>query len=263
MKNIEFYKYQGAGNDFVLIDNRNSNFPSDNSKLISALCDRRFGVGADGLILIEDCQDSDFEMVYFNADGNLGSMCGNGGRCAVKFAERLKIFKDSCKFNAADGIHLAKTNKDNNVSLKMSDVSLIEKREDYVLIDTGSPHYIRFENNISKMDVKKNGGSIRYSKDFPDGVNVNFLEILDSDYLKIRTYERGVEDETLACGTGATAAAIAYHSNGKTSKTKIKVEALGGMLTISFECPKENNYSNIWLDGPAKMVFKGSYNYGK
>ncbi len=263
MKNIEFYKYQGAGNDFVLIDNREKLFASDDAKLIAQICDRRFGIGADGLILIENCKETDFKMVYFNSDGNLGSMCGNGGRCVVKFAEYLKIFSDQCKFNAADGLHLAKIHKDDMVGLKMHDVPKLNKLKDNITLDTGSPHFIQFETSITKMDVQEKGAAIRYSQEFPEGINVNFIEIKGRDLIKIRTYERGVEAETLACGTGATAAAIAYHSTGQTSDTKIDVEALGGLLTISFDFSEINNYSNIWLNGPAKLVFKGSYTYGK
>ena len=263
MKNIEFFKYQGAGNDFVLIDNRKGLFPIDKPELIAQLCDRRFGIGADGLILVENCKETDFRMVYFNSDGNLGSMCGNGGRCVVKFAEYLKIFSDQCTFNAADGLHLAKLNKDDDVSLKMHNVNSIKKQEDNIILDTGSPHLIKFKKNITAIDVQKQGAAIRYSKDFPKGINVNFVEIKADDLLKIRTYERGVEDETLACGTGATAAAIAYHSSGQTLEKKIEVEASGGLLRISFDCMEPNHYSNIWLNGPAKMVFKGIYTHGK
>jgi len=254
---LHFYKYQGTGNDFVMIDNRNLSFPKTNISLINKLCDRRFGIGADGLILLEPSNKQDFKMVYFNADGNEGSMCGNGGRCLVAFAKQLGIITYKTTFDAVDGLHYA-TIENNIVSLKMIDVTEIEIAKEYTFLNTGSPHHISFCKNISTINVKEAGSKIRYGAPyFEEGTNVNFVEQLTNDSFKVRTYERGVEDETLACGTGVTAVAIAANKTNITNSNTIKIEVLGGNLEVSFE-KKDTSYTNVFLKGPAQFVFEGN-----
>ncbi len=252
---LTFYKYQGAGNDFVMIDNRTNSISLTKSQ-VARLCDRRFGVGADGLILLETSSVSDFKMTYFNADGLLGSMCGNGGRCVVAFANRLSVFTESCTFEAFDGSHKASLLVDDTISLEMSKVSAISKIENDWLLDTGSPHLVRFVSDLNSIDIKAEGAKIRYSEPYStNGVNVNFVQFTDNG-LVIRTYERGVEDETLACGTGATASAIAAFEAGLTNEKTIKLVALGGDLEVRFS-KVENIYIHIQLIGAAEFVFKG------
>jgi diaminopimelate epimerase len=257
LKMINFSKYQGTGNDFVMIDNRSKSVLLTN-QAIANICDRRFGVGADGLIILEDSDKYDFEMKYFNADGKEGSMCGNGGRCAVQFANDLGLFSDSTQFMAVDGLHEAQI-IDSEVRLGMISVIGSSKVEDGYFLNTGSPHFVKFVDDVESLDVKNLGKSIRYSDYWVQrgGVNVNFVQILDSDKLFVRTYERGVEDETYSCGTGVTAAAIISNSVNQL-KSPVKIKTLGGELKVSFE--KENNekYINIFLQGPAKYVFSGN-----
>ncbi len=254
---IHFYKYQGAGNDFIMVDNRDLSFPKTNTQLINKLCDRRFGIGADGLILLEPSENEDFTMVYFNADGNEGSMCGNGGRCIVAFAKQLAVINNKTTFNAVDGLHFASIENE-IVSLKMIDVTDIEVSDTHAFLNTGSPHHVSFTEEISDLNVKEVGAKIRYGAPyFETGTNVNFVEKTATDSFKVRTYERGVEDETLACGTGVTAVAIAAHNSNKTSDTSIKIEVLGGNLEVSFEKIK-NTYTNVFLKGPAQFVFEGN-----
>ena len=253
MASISFYKYQGTGNDFVMIDNRNLTFDRINLSLISKLCDRRFGIGADGVILIENTDQADFEMVYFNPDGSQ-SLCGNGSRCAVMFAKYLGIIENETTFKAIDGDHYAKIESD-LVYLKMHDVNHYESIDQDFLIDTGSPHYIRYVDNINAIDPVIEGRAIRYSDRFSEkGVNVNFLEKVNSDTLKIRTYERGVENETLSCGTGCTAAALSLAIHG--SLNSVNLEAMGGSLRVDFH-QSENGFTDIFLIGPAEAVFQG------
>ncbi len=254
--NLTFYKYQGAGNDFIIIDNRAKTFPKNNVKVIHTLCDRHFGIGADGLILLENDDTSDFKMVYFNADGNESTMCGNGGRCIVAFAHRLEIIKDKASFMAIDGIHYAEI-KDAIVSLQMMDVSDIKITSDHVFADTGSPHHIQLVENLSGFPVYREGKRIRDEHYGSDGSNVNFVEQIDEKTFKVRTYERGVEDETLACGTGVTAVAIAMHKINKTKDTSVHLQAEGGQLEVTFDM-KNNSYKNIFLKGAATFVYKGS-----
>ena len=252
---ISFSKYQGAGNDFVLIADRLNTFPQD-VDLIKKICDRRFGVGADGLILLQDDSKADFKMVYFNADGNLGSMCGNGGRCVVAFARALNIIDKNCSFSAYDGIHQASINDANLVKLHMSDVGNVDKRAEGVFLDTGSPHLVCFQQGVEGLDVDTIGARIRYNSTYKErGTNVNFAERID-DYLLLRTYERGVEAETLACGTGATATAIAAYEKGLFTTTSIKLKVKGGHLEVSFVA-EGDSYSNICLTGSAEFVFSG------
>lgn len=255
---LTFYKYQGTGNDFVMIDNRDLKISKNNTKLIRKLCDRKFGIGADGLILLENSENpqDDFKMVYFNADGNESSMCGNGGRCLVAFARFLGIVKDSARFTAIDGPHDA-TVKDGIVSLKMQDVTEVSDNENFLFLDTGSPHHVVFAENIAQKDIKKEGAEIRYSDRYKShGTNVNFVEAISADSFSVRTYERGVEDETLSCGTGVTAVALAAHSSGKTEAEKVELITQGGKLFVDFK-KTENGYTDIWLSGPAEQVFKG------
>jgi len=248
-----FEKYQGTGNDFVMIDNRSSHFEKK-QKWIAHLCHRRFGVGADGLILIENVENYDFCMVYFNANGLEGSMCGNGGRCAVAFAKNLGIFDTETTFLAVDGEHFAKIEGD-LVHLQMKDVDSIEQNAGHFFLDTGSPHYVEFVKNISTYDVFDKGRAIRNNERFREkGTNVNFVEILAENTLQVRTYERGVEDETYSCGTGVTASVLAYSLQNP--KSPIFVKVLGGELQISYE-KAGSLYKNIFLIGKAQKVFEG------
>ena len=251
-----FYKYQGTGNDFVMIDNRQKKINKNDTKLINFLCDRRFGIGADGLILLENHDTLDFKMVYFNADGNESSMCGNGGRCLVAFAKFLGVIENKATFEAIDGLHHAII-EDDIVKLQMQDVDNVEKFESHVFLNTGSPHHVQFESDLENFDIKNDGANIRYGAPYNEaGSNVNFVKKLNDDAFAVRTYERGVEDETLSCGTGVTAVAIAMNYIGETEKNLITLKTEGGDLQVSFD--KENDsYKNVWLIGPAKQVFKG------
>ncbi len=255
---IRFNKYQGTGNDFVIIDNRDHHFPKNNIDLIHKLCDRRFGIGADGLILLENDDSTDFKMIYFNADGNESTMCGNGGRCIVAFAKKLGIITDKTTFTAIDGLHIATIN-DTLVSLQMIDVDTITNSKTHLFLNTGSPHHVKFVDSVSKIDVKTSGRNIRNGAPyFEEGTNVNFVEQIDKNSFKVRTYERGVEDETLSCGTGVTAVAIAANVAKKSSENKIHLETLGGKLTVSFT--KENEtFKDVFLIGEATFVFDGNF----
>ncbi|MDI1315932.1 diaminopimelate epimerase [Flavobacterium sp.] len=256
-----FYKYEGTGNDFIFIDNRQNSFPKDNVTLIESLCNRRFGIGADGLILIENDAETDFRMVYYNSDGNESSMCGNGGRCIVSFAKSLNIISDRTTFLAADGLHHAYILEDGIISLGMKDVTEVKIENDYVFLNTGSPHHVTLIDRLEHYDVKSNGAKIRYSDLYGKaGSNVNFVKQLSDEHFRLRTYERGVEDETLSCGTGATATAIAMNASGKTISHKIKLDVEGGQLEVSFD--KENDsYVNVFLTGPATFVFEGEIDF--
>ncbi|MHB1146937.1 MAG: diaminopimelate epimerase [Lutibacter sp.] len=253
---IHFYKYQGAGNDFIMVDNRSLVFPKNNVELIHKLCDRRFGIGADGLILLESSEKLDFTMVYFNADGKEGSMCGNGGRCIVAFAKKLDIIKNEGTFEASDGLHFA--NHENDlVNLQMADVENIEIYNTHTFLNTGSPHHVNFCNAVAPLNVTKLGSKIRYGAPyFEAGTNVNFVEQLSENSFKVRTYERGVEDETLACGTGVTAVAIAANKSNRTNEERIYIEVLGGNLEVSFK-REGDSYKNVFLKGPAQFVYEG------
>lgn len=253
-----FYKYQGTGNDFILVDNRDNIFPKNNTKLINRLCDRRFGIGADGLILLENDNSTDFRMVYFNSDGNESSMCGNGGRCIVAFAAALGVIEDEAEFIAIDGPHHATIDDEGIVSLHMKDVNTVSVYENYVFLDTGSPHHVELVDDLPGLDVKTVGASVRYSGLYGDkGANVNFVsQLADPDKFSVRTYERGVEDETLSCGTGVTAVAIAMKVLDKVNSDTIVLETLGGELTVSFQ-EKDKQFKSIYLTGPATFVFKG------
>lgn len=250
---LTFYKYQGTGNDFVMIDNRLRTFDFPDQQTVARLCHRRTGIGADGLILLQNHPHFDFEMVYYNADGRLGSMCGNGARCTVQFARFLGVIGDEASFLAADGAHEAYV-RGELVHLRMGDVQTIENCGGDYYLNTGSPHYVRFVEAVESYPVVEQGAAIRYNSRFnAEGTNVNFAQLLP-EALFVRTYERGVEDETLSCGTGVTASALVAHLRGATSPVNIRT--LGGDLQVSFRC-QGNIFSEIYLIGPAVQVFKG------
>lgn len=253
-----FYKYQGTGNDFVMIDNRQQTFDKNNTKQVAFLCDRRFGVGADGLILLENHPEYDFKMVYYNADGNESTMCGNGGRCLVAFAKQLGVITNKAVFEAIDGLHHA-TIESGIVHLQMLDVDSVEKHDNHVFLNTGSPHHVQFESDIQDFDIKRKGSEIRYGAPYIEaGTNVNFVQKISDETFRVRTYERGVEDETLSCGTGVTAVAIAMHATGETSQNSVNLNVEGGKLQVRFEVDEHGNYHNVWLIGPATYVFEGT-----
>lgn len=253
---ISFSKYHGAGNDFILIDNRLNKNELTKTQ-IAFLCNRHFGIGADGLMLLNKDKLFDFRMLYYNSDGNESTMCGNGGRCITAFASDLGIITDKAYFIAVDGEHTSEiidnSGKENIIKLKMKDVSDFESCGNYFLIDTGSPHYVQFVEDLNNFDVYNKGKEIR--NDFhiaPEGLNVNFVQIL-SDKLFVRTFERGVENETLACGTGATASALIYSQFNKSNH--VDIVTLGGLLSVSYEKKTDKCFQNIYLQGPAKFVF--------
>ena len=255
---LHFFKYQGTGNDFILVDNRKNGI-SLSIEQIHKLCDRRFGIGADGLMLLNEKSGYDFEMKYYNSDGNEGSMCGNGARCMIKFVYHLGIHRELYKFLAVDGAHEAEIDTDGIVSLKMKDVRMIKKFHSDFIVDTGSPHYIKLVPHVMDIDVFKKGYEIRHSKEFEDeGINVNFVEQTDEvDKIIVRTYERGVEDETLSCGTGVTAAAlVCYHNENGFNEVEVKTS--GGDLTVEFDRVDDDRFENIWLCGPAERAFEGT-----
>jgi diaminopimelate epimerase len=255
---LEFFKYQGTGNDFIMIDNRKSFFDSLNTSLVKRLCDRRFGIGADGLILLEDHSQYDFNMIYFNSDGT-SSMCGNGGRCIVKFAFDLGVIGAETTFMAIDGEHDAHV-KDGLVYLKMKNVEEVEEGKNFFYMNTGSPHYVEFVKDIENFPVFEEGYKIRNNDRFKQkGTNVNFVEEVDKKTIWVRTYERGVEDETFSCGTGVTAASIASFLRGYESP--VKVITKGGELIVSFS-EDRGAFSQVYLAGPAEMVFKGVIKIG-
>jgi diaminopimelate epimerase len=255
---IQFFKYQGTGNDFIMIDNRKNFFSKNDAKHIEKLCDRRFGIGADGLILLENDKISDFRMVYYNSDGNESSMCGNGGRCIVAFAKQLGIIQDETNFMAVDGTHSAKISSDGTVSLQMKDVDSIQLAANYVFMNTGSPHHVVLVDDVKSVPVKEWGREIRYSNLYGKvGSNVNFVEPISDTLFAVRTYERGVEDETLSCGTGVTAVAIAMNAIGKTQANEVHLLVEGGQLTVTF-CKEGTRYTNVFLTGPATFVFEGT-----
>ncbi len=258
---IPFYKYHGAGNDFILLNCLEK--PIHLSKTqIEQLCDRHKGIGADGLMYLLPSEKYDFEMKYFNSDGGEGTMCGNGGRCIISFAFDMGFKKDSYSFLAIDGSHkgriLNKSHQEKIIELQMNNVEI--EKGDIKLIDTGSPHYLKFVDEVESMDVFAEGKSIRNSASFiKEGVNVNFIRE-DGNNLFVRTYERGVEDETLACGTGVTAAAIASSIRQGLQFKKFDIQTLGGELKVSFDSLDSRNFTNVMLTGPAAFVFKGSIN---
>ena len=254
-----FYKYQGTGNDFIIIDNRQKKIILSEQQ-INFLCDRKFGIGADGLMLLQEKEGYDFEMIYYNADGKLGSMCGNGSRCLTQFAFDCSIVKDHYKFIASDGEHESEFDNKNWIRIKMIDVNEVDDYDGDFILNTGSPHYIKNVRNVNEVDVYQDGKKIRYNDFFnANGINVNFVEKINSSTIKVRTYERGVEAETLSCGTGVTASALlSFYTDGF---NKINVETSGGNLIVEFEKTGENIFKNVWLCGPATFVFKGEINF--
>lgn len=264
---IPFYKYQGTGNDFIMIDDRALQFPVTNNKLVAHLCDRRFGIGADGLILLQPHAELGFFMKYYNSDGNESSMCGNGGRCIAAFSAQLGVTNEAAKFMAVDGPHDAIIGASEQnarfVKLKMKSVETVDKRlGSTFILNTGSPHYVQFtDNNLPELDVVTEAKKIRYNDEFAaEGINVNFVSVIGDTSIAIRTYERGVEDETLSCGTGVTAAAISLCLLKKLPSGHyiISVKVMGGELKVSYDFDENTrSFSNIWLQGPATFVYEG------
>lgn len=256
---LQFSKYQGTGNDFIIFDNREGILPSLTTEQIHRLCDRHFGIGADGLMLMNRHEDYDFEMIYYNADGNISTMCGNGGRCMIRFAYDLGIHHYTYRFFAADGVHEGEIDLVQNlIKLKMSDVNEVQYTHGQAVLHTGSPHFVKFVHRLEEVDVVESGRLIRYSKPYEaSGINVNFVENISEDTIEVRTYERGVEDETLSCGTGVTAAALvsAHNQHGF---NKVNIKTPGGLLSVEFEKHSDSQFNNIWLVGPANFVFKGT-----
>jgi diaminopimelate epimerase len=257
---IKFYKYQGAGNDFVLIDNRLKQFIGNKEKLSLQLCDRKFGIGSDGLIFIEESDKADFEMDFLNPDGSR-SFCGNGSRCAVRFSKDIDVFSGkNTTFDAIDGVHSALIDS-NVVKIEMQSVGNIDQIKDSYFVDTGSPHYVSYFDSLDDLNLIEFGHRIRYSDVYKEkGTNVNAVEVVSPMSLKVRTYERGVENETLACGTGVTACVLTYSLKNNIDSGEVLIQALGGLLKVSFVKSKDHSFSDIWLEGPAQFVFKGELN---
>lgn len=261
---ISFSKYHGTGNDFILIDNRAKKLFAHQYELFAFLCDRRFGIGADGLMLIEHHETLDFKMVYVNADGRESSMCGNGGRCIVAFARKISMLtKEKCRFMAIDGEHIATIDENNVVKLGMNDVVELEKHKNDLVLDTGSPHYIQFLEHLNGFDVDKNGRNIRQSESFiEEGINVNFVVATTQNSIEVATYERGVEGETYSCGTGVVAASIATAvKQSQYGFVEIAIKTKGGELGVSFQ-RNENHFTDVCLIGKATHVFDGEITVG-
>ena len=251
---INFTKYEGNGNDFIIIDDRKEEFSEDNVLMISKLCDRKFGIGADGLILLRKHKVYDFQMIYFNSDGNESSMCGNGGRCLVNYALQLDIDLKTNSFLAIDGVHKFKV-VDNEIYLKMNDVKDIVVKNGYNFLNTGSPHVVQIVENVDEINVYEQGKKIRKQFQEMNGVNVNFVSF-NNDIIKCRTFERGVENETLSCGTGVVAVALYVFKKKKISDSKIIVSTKGGSLSVSFK-NDGNSFREIWLKGDINKIFDG------
>ena len=252
---LTFYKYQGTGNDFVIIDNRKGDIELSTQQ-VRHLCDRRFGIGADGLMLLQELPGYDFEMVYYNADGRESTMCGNGGRCLTRFAYDMGMHQEKFRFLAVDGEHEAILGEQGWIHLKIKDVDGVDNHHGDFVLDTGSPHYIKPVEHVMDVNVFDEGRNIRYSKEFEkNGINVNFVESY-GDKIIVRTYERGVEDETYSCGTGVTASALVFAHNDN-GFNRVEVKTKGGNLAVEFDKTGEQRFGNIWLCGPAVFVFKG------
>jgi len=256
---IDFHKYHGAGNDFIIIDNRGLDEKIFTGEIIRLLCNRHFGIGGDGFILLQSSNEADFHMKYFNSDGREGTMCGNGGRCITAFASDTGIVKDvEIEFTGIDGKHQAVLLDNGEISLKMKDVSEVRKFEDGYFLGTGSPHFVKFVDSVSTVNIDNYGRELRHDSRFgPGGTNVNFVTT-DDHQISIRTFERGVENETLACGTGCVAAAISAHFHSKADIFSFVLKAQVGILRVKFEVNNAGIYQNVWLTGPAQYVFKGS-----
>jgi diaminopimelate epimerase len=254
---IQFYKYHGAGNDFILIDARKKSFKPLSEEDIHQLCDRHFGIGADGLMLLLSSKEHDFRMKYYNSDGREGTMCGNGGRCITAFAHKLGIVKKEYRFEAIDGIHNSYYTSDDKISLKMNDVSEITKYPDGIFVDTGSPHFVLVNDSPHDADMIEYGKKYRHHKRFgKGGTNVNAVSF-KKNKITIATFERGVENETLACGTGAVAAAVAIAEITGKTEPEYLIKAKGGNLSVKLKKDKNGIYSEIHLTGPAEFVFEG------
>jgi diaminopimelate epimerase len=253
---VQFEKYQGAGNDFIMIDNRSGKYNTLGIEQITWMCSRHYGIGSDGLILLNESHDSDFEMVFYNPDGSQ-SFCGNGARCVVAFANALGVEATSHTFKAIDGIH-EYVLEDTSIGIHMGDVNHIELIGiDSAFLNTGSPHYITLSDDLSTEYTLALGREIRYSAQYKkDGVNVNLVQVKSSHEIDIATYERGVEGETLACGTGATACALFIASRNELAQGTVVVNAKGGKLAVRF-ARNESGFEHIWLLGPASNVFNG------
>ena len=257
-REISFYKYHGAGNDFIMVDARAEDESLFTTGLVKQLCDRHTGIGADGLILLLPSDDKDFHMKYFNSDGNESTMCGNGGRCITVFARDQGIIKDKAIFTGIDGDHIAYIRDNLLVRLKMIDVDNIIQMEQGYFLNTGSPHFVLVKKDIENLDVFNEGRTIRHWPDFaPGGANVNFIEMIDKNEIAVRTYERGVENETLSCGTGSVASAITSYFIHRPDKSSYTIHTRGGKLKVSFQPGENNSFTDIWLEGPAEYVFKG------
>jgi len=258
---IPFVKYHGAGNDFIMIDDREGTIgPLLTTEWIARACHRHFGIGADGMILVQEGEDeAGFFMKYFNSDGWTSSFCGNGGRCFAAFTEDLEIHGGAFEFLGTDGWHFSQRDRNNEISLSMTDVHTIDKLDDKnFVLDTGSPHLVLFTDQLENIEVKLKGRQIRNSTPFKEkGINVNFVEILAPGEIKIRTYERGVEDETLACGTGVVASAIAAAFSTDTNNHSWLVHARGGDLHVDFKHEGDQHFTNVRLTGPAVESFRG------
>ena len=253
---VKFSKYHGAGNDFIMIDDRHNEIRLDQAT-VAHMCHRHFGIGADGLILLRKSTDAAYEMVYHNADGAIGSMCGNGARCAYAFAAKIGLADGRVGFLAYDGLHEAWRNSE-SVSITMRDVNGIEQTDGAFILDTGSPHYVLFVDHLGEVEVVGEGRRIRNSDRFrAGGINVNFVEIRQG-HLRVSTYERGVEDRTLACGTGVTAVALAYAVKAGLASGPVSLKADGGELSVGFQ-RSGDAFSEIVLTGPAQHVYDGTW----
>jgi len=268
MKTINFTKISAAGNDFVLIDNRNKTIKRSISKIAVKLCDRRRSIGADGLLLLQKSNKADFQMLYFNSDGSRASMCGNGARAIARFVNIIGAAKSNMSFLTDAGIIYAKINGE-SIAVNLSnphsyrpqvDVLLNGKKLKCAYINTGVPHIVLFVPNVEKINVKELGSALRFHKAFaPDGTNVNFVQV-KGNTLIVRTYERGVEDETLACGTGVSACSLVSVLEGKVKQPVSCIVRSGDKLTVSFDVTANNaRYpaKNLWLHGPAVVSFSG------
>jgi diaminopimelate epimerase len=255
---IPFSKYQGTGNDFIVVDNRKLRWNPEQEDIVR-FCDRHFGIGADGLMLLSEAPGYDFYMTYFNSDGRESTMCGNGGRCMLIFAQFLGLSGDKPRFLAIDGEHIGTVSRNESsvsIRLKMKDVIVEEIEADHLFLNTGSPHYVIFSRNVETLDIIAEAKKIRFNERFRnEGTNVDFVEICD-DHLFVRSYERGVEDETLSCGTGVTASALAFSIKNPTGYNVTDVQTRGGKLTVSFQ-KNGNSFTDIWLEGMAELVYMG------
>ena len=253
---VHFYKYHGTGNDFIIIDNRQLVIQPDDQELIKKLCTRRLGIGADGMMLLSGHDTYDFEMKYFNADGFEGSLCGNGARCISAFAHKEGIAGDTLRFKAFDGVHEASIEKE-KVTVRMNDVTSIEQHQSYFILDTGSPHSVFFRDDVETMNVVEEGQKMRFNDQFmPEGINVNFVQ-KEGNKIFVRTFERGVEDETLSCGTGVVAASICTVLVGGIDKLPVSIRTRGGDLDVDFTMVSKSEFTDIKLSGSVCFSFQG------